>query len=133
MILQKNAVDSLVFGLKDDVNFSNSDTVKNFVESYYVIKKEENRIPGGFSDFDITKQELDEHLKKYFNIEGVNYTDILKETCPNYDEYTKTFNSELSVFLKYDTIKEEYESLEDKECFANPPVDYDYNPKYTKI
>ena len=89
----------MVFGLKDDVNFSNSDTVKHFVESYYVIKKEKNRISDGFVDFDITKQELDEHLKKYFNIERVNYTNILKETCPDYDEYTKTFNWKLSVFL----------------------------------
>ena len=130
--LEKMVVESLAFrpnyGNYTEVLFSldNQDVIKDIILHYYVQKEEQNRLENGdVANFVITKKELDEHFKKYYNFENINYSDIVIEDC----------NSNQSIFLKYDNSKEIYNvaNQEEEKWFCNGPIDYNFNPDFTKI
>lgn len=114
--LQNLAVDSLVFGNQN--KFPNQqELIKNLILHYYVRNAKER---------DITKSELDNFFRSYYNLENMNYFDIVIEDC----------NLEQSTLLKYDSINQKYNNNSGRnqdEWFCNGPVDFDFQPYFTKV
>lgn len=99
--------ESLVFGSNYSLD------VNSLILSYYTQHKG-----------NLTKEELDRFFKTYYNLENINYSNIVIQDC-DFDQNT---------FLKYDASTQKYiaPNEEDEAWFCNGPIDYDFDPIYLK-
>lgn len=116
LTLQNLAYDSLVYG--NQKIFSNQpELIKNLILHYYAMNAKER---------DITKSELDHFFKDYYNLENIQYSDIVVEDC----------NSKQSILLKYDSVNQKYSNnakIESEQWFCNGSIDFDFQPFFTKV